>query len=94
RAAGCGVFTLNEAKQQVRASALALGLSVETGVSVTDQTVKRSISTDIPRKKTLLTKWHKSARLQERKPDQYWQHNLWSDKTKINEFGSDAVWQV
>uniref|UniRef100_A0A8C9V7D3 Transposase Tc1-like domain-containing protein n=1 Tax=Scleropages formosus TaxID=113540 RepID=A0A8C9V7D3_SCLFO len=47
------------------------------------------------KKKPLLALRHKTARLNftkehEKKPDEYWEHILWSDETKINLFGSEG----
>ena len=47
----------------------------------------------------MLTKRHKTARLNfakeyEKKPDEYWQHILWSDETNRNESGSDGFQHV
>ena len=77
---------------------------MEIGVSVTAQTVQRTLHEvnlygRRPKRKPLLTKRHKTARLNfdkehEKKPDEYWQHILWSNETKINMFGSDGVQHV
>lgn len=34
------------------------------------------------------------AKKHENKPDEYWQHVIWSDETKINYFGSDQIKHV
>lgn len=72
--------------RQASASNLAQGLSVEICVSVTAQTVQRTLhEVNVygrrPRRKPLLTKRHRTARLKfakehEKKPDEYWRHIL------------------
>uniref|UniRef100_A0A3B4X3Q5 Transposase Tc1-like domain-containing protein n=1 Tax=Seriola lalandi dorsalis TaxID=1841481 RepID=A0A3B4X3Q5_SERLL len=52
-----------------------------------------------PRRKPLLPKPHKTARLNfakenERKPDKCWQHTVRSDENKMTEFGLDGVLHV
>ena len=86
--------------RRASASDLAQGLSVEIGVSVTAQTVRRTLhEVNLYGRRPKRKLADKTARLNfakehEKKPDEYWQHILWSDETKINEFGSDGVQHV
>ena len=75
-----------------------------TGITVCAQTIHNALNdADLhgrrPRRKPLLKKRHKTARLNfakehEMKSEEYWKTILWSDETKINLFGSDGVQHV
>lgn len=43
---------------------------------------------------TKLQDFARFAKEHEKKPDEYWQHFLWSDETKLNEFWSVGVLSV
>ena len=50
----------------------------------------------VPKNKTITIKTERlySANEHVKKPDECWQHILWSDETRINESGPDAVQHV
>lgn len=79
----------------------------ESGIHVHTSTICRHLNEDglsarVPRKKPLLTKKHKEARLrfaQEHvdKPDGFWANILWTDETKIELYGhmrSRYIWRT
>lgn len=86
------------------AGSIAEEIHTATGVSVSSQTVRRTLHDAglrgrQPRRKPLLQVCHKRARKQFAIDNQsqtmdYWNHVLWSDETKINLFGSDGVQHV
>ncbi len=77
----------------------------QTGVTISCDTIRRTLQRNgmhgrRPRKKPILKPRHKKARLEFArahvdKDEDYWVSILWSDKTKINVFGTDGfktVW--
>ena len=86
------------------ASKLAQDVSEATGSTVSAQTIRRTLHSSKlhgrqPRRKPLLKKRHKDARLKFAKAHQtkdqtFWDKILWSDETKINIFGSDGEQKV
>lgn len=76
----------------------------ESGIHVHTSTICRHLNEDglsarVPRKKPLLTKKHKKARLrfaQEHvdKPDGFWANILWTDETKIELYGHMRSWYI
>lgn len=86
------------------AGSIAEAVNTATGVSVSNQTIRRTLHDAglrgrQPRRKPLLKVAHKRARKQFAEDNQYqtmdyWNRVLWSDETKINLFGSDGVQHV
>ena len=98
------LYNLAWKNRQASASDLAQALSMGIWVTVTAQTVRRTLHYvnrcgRIQEKKSLFAVRHKTASLNfaeehEKKPGEYWKHILWSDETKINLFSSDGVQHV
>ncbi len=76
-------------------SAASIATEVEGvgGVSLSGLRLCCTLHQIVPRRKPLLKMMHKQfAEDKQTKDMDYCNHALWSDKTKINVFGSDGVW--
>lgn len=90
--------------RKASATRLAEEVSGVIGQPVSAQTVRRALNNmqlhgRRPRRKPLLKKRHKTARLQfamkhQHESEAYWGKILWSDETKINLFGSDGIQRI
>ncbi len=99
---------MRRVEENRQASSLQLSKEVEsqTGVTISRDTIRRTLQRNgmhgcRPQKKPLLKPRHKKAclefaRAHADKDEDYWDSILWSDKTKINVFGTDGfktVWR-
>ncbi len=97
---------MRRVEENRHASSLQLSKEVETGVTISRDTIRCTLQRNgmhgcRPRKKPLLKPKHKKARLEfarahADKDEDYWDSILWSDETKINVFGTDGfktVWR-
>lgn len=99
---------VREAKRNPRVTSRQLQVELaESGVHVHTSTISRHLTTAglsarTPRKKPLLTRKHREARLKYaktniEKPQDFWNNVLWTDETKIELFGhmdSRYVWRT
>ncbi len=97
---------MRRVEENRHASSLQLSKEVETGVTISHDTIRCTLQRNgmhgcRPRKKPLLKLRHKKTRLEfarthADKDEDYWDSILWSDETKINVFGTDGfktVWR-
>ncbi len=102
--AQCHIKRLCLGNRRMNAASIAAEVEEVTGQPVSAQTIRLSLHQiglhDChPRRKPLLKMMHKKAHNQfaedkQTKDMDYWNHDLWSDETNINLFGSDGVKRV